>query len=131
MKAVFNVLEMIMKYTMKVYKESAKHPSYLESRFGKGKTGNSFLFEGHHWAYEHTSFDDDGDYDLLYRFDDKPYPEDVSVTVASDDMTLRDYFAAKFMQGVCANPDKLYDDEPLAKEAYAMADAMLRARESS
>lgn len=120
-----------MKYTMKVYKESAKHPSYLESRFGNGKTGNSFLFEGHRWAYEHTSFDDDGDYDLLYRFDDKPYPEDVSVTVASDDMTLRDYFAAKFMQGVCANPDKLYDDEPLAKEAYAMADAMLRARESS
>ena len=120
-----------MKYTMKVYKESAKHPSYLEARFGKGKTGNSFLFEGHRWAYEHTSFDDDGDYDLLYRFDDKPYPEDVSVTVASDDMTLRDYFAAKFMQGVCANPDKLYDDEPLAKEAYAMADAMLRARESS
>ncbi|WP_275157598.1 hypothetical protein [Citrobacter koseri] len=46
-------------------------------------------------------------------------------------MTLRDYFAAKFMQGVCANPDKLYDDEPLAKEAYAMADAMLRAREGS
>lgn len=43
-------------------------------------------------------------------------------------MTLRDYFAAKFMQGVCANPDKLYDDEPLAKEAYAMADAMLKAR---
>ncbi|HGU9880515.1 TPA: hypothetical protein ACNJ4A_000515 [Citrobacter freundii] len=46
-------------------------------------------------------------------------------------MTLRDYFAAKFMQGVCANPDKLYDDETLAKEAYAMADAMLRAREAS
>lgn len=45
-----------------------------------------------------------------------------------DGMTLRDYFAAKFMQGVCANPDKLYDDEPLAKEAYAMADAMLEAR---
>ncbi|KHE11749.1 hypothetical protein [Citrobacter braakii] len=50
---------------------------------------------------------------------------------SSPGMTLRDYFAAKFMQGVCANPDKLYDDEPLAKEAYAMADAMLRARESS
>lgn len=51
--------------------------------------------------------------------------------VSSGGMTLRDYFAAKFMQGVCANPDKLYDDEPLAKEAYAMADAMLRAREAS
>lgn len=48
-----------------------------------------------------------------------------------EEANLRDYFAAKFMQGVCANPDKLYDDEPLAKEAYAMADAMLRAREAS
>jgi hypothetical protein len=43
-----------------------------------------------------TSFDDAGDYDLLYRFDDKPYPEEVSVT--TDDMTIRDYFAAKAMQ---------------------------------
>ncbi|EMM2360089.1 TPA: hypothetical protein ACS3HB_000542 [Citrobacter freundii] len=129
-----------MKYTMKVYKESAKHPSYLEARFGKGKTGNSFLFEGHRWAYEHTSFDDDGDYDLLYRFDDKPYPEDVSVTVASDDMTLRDYFAAKAMQGLLANtlmgdaslharaPDWLAD---ISVGAYEFADAMLRSRESS
>ncbi|VEB97373.1 Uncharacterised protein [Cedecea lapagei] len=43
-------------------------------------------------------------------------------------MTLRDFFAAKFMQGVCANPDKLYSDEHLAKEAYEMADAMIKAR---
>ncbi|MGV4014912.1 hypothetical protein ACV8S6_05595 [Citrobacter freundii] len=120
-----------MKYTMKVYANSPEYGAYLKSRFGGDKRGQSFEWAGHRWAYEVTSFDDAGDYDLLYRFDDKPYPEDVSVTVASDDMTLRDYFAAKFMQGVCANPDKLYDDEPLAKEAYAMADAMLRARESS
>lgn len=46
----------------------------------------------------------------------------------ADGMTLRDYFAAKFMQGVCANPDKLYSDEHLAREAYEMADAMLKAR---
>lgn len=46
-------------------------------------------------------------------------------------MTLRDYFAAKFMQGVCANPDKLYNDNHLAAEAYQMADAMLKAREVS
>jgi hypothetical protein len=49
-------------------------------------------------------------------------------------MTLRDYFAAKAMQGLLANP-KLY--EHLLKEgnswvensAYAWADAMLKARE--
>lgn len=117
-----------MKYTMKVYKESAKHPSYLEARFGKGKTGNSFLFEGHRWAYENTSFDDDGDYDLLYRFDDKPYPEEVSVT--TDDMTIRDYFAAKAMQAIGVT---YHDDQhaEIAETAYKMADAMLRAREAS
>ncbi|MGK3364227.1 hypothetical protein ACSLNB_22565 [Citrobacter portucalensis] len=125
-----------MKYTMRVYKESAKHPSYLEARFGKGKTGNSFLFEGHRWAYEHTSFDDDGDYDLLYRFDDKPYPEDVSVTVASDDMTLRDYFAAKAMQAMISNPSIIDNDSDgavnyAASAAYKFADAMLRVREAS
>jgi hypothetical protein len=135
MKAVFNVLEMIMKYTMKVYKESAKHPSYLEARFGKGKTGNSFLFEGHRWAYEHTSFDDDGDYDLLYRFDDKLYPEYFSATVASDDMTLRDYFAAKAMQGILVNTERnefsFGKVNEIASKAYELADAMLRAREES
>jgi hypothetical protein len=51
---------------------------------------------GHRWAYEVTSFDDAGNYDLLYRFDDKPYPEEVSVN--TDDMTIRDYFAAKAMR---------------------------------
>lgn len=45
-------------------------------------------------------------------------------------MTLRDYFAAKWLQGWMANPssgDAGRDDA--AKLAYAMADAMLRARE--
>lgn len=123
-----------MKYTMKVYKESAKHPSYLEARFGKGKTGNSFLFEGHRWDYEHTSFDDDGDYDLLYRFDDKLYPEYFSATVASDDMTLRDYFAAKAMQGILVNTERnefsFGKVNEIASKAYELADAMLRAREA-
>lgn len=59
------------------------------------------------------------------------FPEPVMDFSQYRGMTLRDYFAAKFMQGICANPDKLYDDEPLAKEAYEMADAMLRAREVS
>lgn len=126
-----------MKYTMKVYKESAKHPSYLEARFGKGKTGNSFLFEGHRWAYEHTSFDDDGDYDLLYRFDDKPYQEEVSVT--TDDLTIRDYFAAKAMAAIVRRWDghsfgggpESPQYKELAEDAYYIADAMLRAREAS
>lgn len=46
-------------------------------------------------------------------------------------MTLRDYFAAKYMQGVSAKADSLYDPSSLAKESYEMADLMLKAREAS
>lgn len=119
-----------MKHTMKVYKNSPDHSAYLAARFDKEKTGQSFEWAGHRWGYDGTSFDDAGDYDLLYRFDDKPYPEEVSVT--TDDMTIRDYFAAAAMQGICAHPDTWGLTVPqIASRAYEMADAMLRARETS
>jgi hypothetical protein len=47
-------------------------------------------------------------------------------------MSLRDYFAAKAMQGMFASgnlPQSVQDDE-LAFAAYNMADAMLKAREA-
>jgi hypothetical protein len=48
-------------------------------------------------------------------------------------MTLRDYFAAKAMQGLLAHPEcKQVDDEVAAAvgvEAFCVADAMLAARE--
>lgn len=125
-----------MKYTMKVYANSPEYGAYLKSRFGGDKRGQSFEWAGHRWAYEVTSFDDAGDYDLLYRFDDKPYPEEVSVT--TDDMTLRDYFAAKAMQSALLapkpeNPVERMDiyAQSVAEISYEMADAMLRAREAS
>jgi hypothetical protein len=46
-------------------------------------------------------------------------------------MTLRDYFAAKAMQGLCAKgnfPTGIMFDT--AKEAYQIADEMLKAREA-
>ncbi|MGM7977579.1 hypothetical protein ACS77E_21330 [Yersinia enterocolitica] len=43
-------------------------------------------------------------------------------------LTIRDYMAAKYMQGVSANPEKLYSNHDLAEEAYQMADAMIKAR---
>jgi hypothetical protein len=43
-------------------------------------------------------------------------------------MTLRDYFAAKAMQGIVANPDLDAYPEDYAKKAYQYADAMLKAR---
>jgi hypothetical protein len=49
-------------------------------------------------------------------------------------MTLRDYFAAKAMQGIIAS-EKLGDEEfatpeMYARDAYKYADAMLKAREA-
>ena len=50
---------------------------------------------------------------------------------AVNGMTLRDYFAAKAMQSMNGRPD--YADTPaeaIALDAYALADAMLKAREA-
>lgn len=121
--------EMIMKYTMKVYKNSDDHAAYLKARSDRARNGQSFEWAGHRWAYEVTSFDDAGDYDLLYRFDDKPYPEEVSVN--TDDMTIRDYFAAKAMQGIISSECNYGAFSDLASDAYSIADAMLLAREAS
>ena len=46
-------------------------------------------------------------------------------------MTLRDYFAAKAMQGMLSG--KLINTKTavIAQDCYAMADAMLKAREAS
>ena len=50
-------------------------------------------------------------------------------------ITVRDYFAAKALQGmIAANGDSNgyleYEEEMVAKNAYKLADAMLKARES-
>ena len=54
-----------------------------------------------------------------------------------DGMTLRDYFASKVIQGICANPDDIHvpEDETydqyvdeISRSAYKIADAMLEAR---
>ena len=42
-------------------------------------------------------------------------------------LTVRDYFAAAAMQGICASGPMIADDV-IAQEAYAIADAMLDAR---
>ena len=44
-------------------------------------------------------------------------------------MTLRDYFAAKALQGLIASGDDPFLISDMAESAYAMADAMLEARQ--
>jgi len=52
---------------------------------------------------------------------------------AQDDMTLRDYFAAKAMQGLCVNSATFSNSElnikSISEWSYQFADAMLKARE--
>ena len=45
-------------------------------------------------------------------------------------MSLRDYFAAKAMQGLIASPEGPESMEVAAKWSYKLADAMLKAREA-
>lgn len=47
-------------------------------------------------------------------------------------MTLRDYFAAKAMQGICGSgPGTHMTNNRIAAEAYNLADAMLAARSAT
>lgn len=45
-------------------------------------------------------------------------------------MSLRDYFAAKALQGLTAGPLKSIDTSLIATDCYVLADAMLKARET-
>ena len=45
-------------------------------------------------------------------------------------MTLRDYFAAKALQGLMATTLTTSDTALIARDCYAMANAMLKAREA-
>lgn len=47
-------------------------------------------------------------------------------------MSIRDYFAASAMQGICAHTDTWGRDiSEIVATAYVLADAMLRAREAA
>ncbi len=57
-----------------------------------------------------------------------PAPAGVS-HITEQGMTLRDYFAAKAMQGLASRLDNDQAYDGYAAWSYAMADAMLAARE--
>lgn len=60
--------------------------------------------------------------------EEQRWPEPVYLTKDhAINMTLRDYFAAKAMQGFCSGNSTNTQD--IAKAAYIVADAMLKARE--
>lgn len=57
-------------------------------------------------------------------------PSQLGCTPSASDagMSLRDYFAAKAMQGIMTDPDMVMGNAKLAAWAYGVADAMLEAR---
>jgi hypothetical protein len=57
--------------------------------------------------------------------------DDGKTVTGNKGMTLRDYFAAKAMQGMMADGQafRLVAESTLANTAYEIADAMLKARE--
>lgn len=78
---------------------------------------------------------------MISRSDQPAFPQPyVSPPDGDRGMSLRDYFAAAALQGLCAgfsaqDRDWPRDDEPegydvAAEHAYQMADAMLKARDA-
>ena len=63
---------------------------------------------------------------------ERAFPTGTGVTPYNPGMTLRDYFAAKAMQGFAAmsDVDGFSSVEEMAKMSYKWADAMLKAREA-
>ena len=62
------------------------------------------------------------------KFPKPAFPNDTD-----DGMSLRDYFAAKAMQGICAHsggasPVWAENNSDIAEVSYELADAMLKAR---
>ena len=81
----------------KVYHGTAQADELRIARF-MSRTGSksSFELDGHRWAYSHTSFDDEGDFDLIYRWEGKP-PK------PANEMTSTDVLFACALIGVIAN----------------------------
>jgi hypothetical protein len=59
-----------------------------------------------------------------------PVPNDANVN-HQEGMTLRDYFAAKAMEGLLACPEIKGQPYEFATRAYSVADAMLKARDAA
>lgn len=69
---------------------------------------------------------DETDYAFPHQY--KSAPDQLTVCLG---MTLRDYFAAKAMQGIVANPNAQgLSYEAISMRAFAQADSMLKAREA-
>lgn len=58
-----------------------------------------------------------------------PSPRDPKTGSDDKGMSLKDYFAAKALQAMIAEPSLKASPEEFAQRAYMIADAMMRARD--
>ena len=58
-----------------------------------------------------------------------PSGHDPKTGTADKGMKMRDYFAAKALQGMLAEPSLKATPEEFAERAYMVADAMMKARD--
>jgi hypothetical protein len=62
--------------TMMVRRGTPDHDAYIKARFPGGCCkSDTFEFAGHRWKYLHSSFDDLGEFDLLWRPAELDQPE--------------------------------------------------------
>jgi hypothetical protein len=68
---------------------------------------------------------------MVVNMNEPAFPTGTGITPYKSGMTLRDYFAAKAMQGMMADGQafRLVAESTLANTAYEIADAMLKARQ--
>lgn len=62
----------------RVYKETSEYSDYLSARFGENglrPAHSSFEWQGHRWQYKHSSFDDAGDFCVIFRWEEAPAPQ--------------------------------------------------------
>lgn len=87
--------------TRRIYKNTEEHFSI--SALMTPSKDVTFKLDGHNWRWSHSSFDDEGDYLVIYRFDED------GPDIAAEDMNLFHALLCNAVSGLCANPS-FYED---------------------
>lgn len=109
----------------KVYVSAPEYREYLRARFSEQHRSElSFEWDGHRWAYRFTTFDDAGEYHLLWR----PAPDATAAEPKPLPSALKEKLrsAEAYIATLEAESTRLRGGVPSVPEAYTKAmDALL------